>query len=75
MSIRVKCRHCKKEMGHLTGQSVLQHGRVKQMKEEFSEEFITENEEGILTVNSICEHCEKSLLDNPDYYAMQKWIQ
>ncbi|HSO57930.1 MAG TPA: anti-sigma-F factor Fin, partial [Paenisporosarcina sp.] len=28
-----------------------------------------------LTVTSICEHCEKSLRDNPNYYAIQKWIQ
>jgi hypothetical protein len=75
MAIRVKCRHCKTEMGHLSGQSALQHGRVKQMREEFAEEFITQDEEGTLTVTSICEHCEQSLRDNPNYYAIQKWIQ
>jgi hypothetical protein len=75
MAIHVKCRHCKTEMGHLTDRAALQDGRVKQMKEEFAEEFITQDEEGTLTVTSICEHCEKSLLENPDYYAMQNWIQ
>jgi len=75
MAIRVKCRHCKTEMGHLLGQSALQHGRVKQIREEFAEEFFTQDEEGTLTVSSICEHCEKSLRDNPNYYAIQKWIQ
>jgi len=62
-------------MGKLAGQSILQHGRVRQLKEEFSEEFITQDEKGTVTVNSICEHCERSLRENPDYYAMQKWIQ
>jgi len=75
MAIQVKCRHCKAEMGKLAGQSILQHGRVRQLKEEFSEEFITQDEKGTVTVNSICEHCERSLRENPDYYAMQKWIQ
>jgi hypothetical protein len=75
MTIRVKCRHCKTEMGHLTDRSVLEHGRVQQMREEFAEEFITQDEKGTLNVTSICEHCENTLRENPNYYAMQNWIQ
>jgi len=75
MAIRVKCRHCKMEMGHLTDRSALQHDQVKQMREEYAEEFFTQDEEGTLTVTSTCEHCEKTLQDNPNYYAMQNWIQ
>lgn len=75
MAIRVTCRHCKTEIGHIQDHSALQHGRVQQMREEFAEEFITQDEKGSLTVTSICEHCEKSLQDNPNYYAMRNWIQ
>jgi len=75
MTIRVKCRHCKTEMGHLTDRSALDHGRVQQMREEFAEEFITQDEKGTLNVTSICEHCENTLRENPNYYAMQNWIQ
>ena len=75
MAIRVKCRHCKMEMGHVMDHSALQDGRVQQMREEFAEEFISQDEKGTLTVTSICEHCENSLRENPDYYAMQNWIQ
>ena len=75
MAIRVKCRHCKTEMGHLTDRSALDHGRVQQMREEFAEEFITQDEKGTLNVTSICEHCENTLRENPNYYAMQNWIQ
>lgn len=75
MAIRIKCRHCNNEIGHIPDRSVLQDGRVKQMKEEFAEEFFTQDEKGSITVTSTCEHCEKSLQDNPNYYEMNNWIQ
>ncbi|WP_075620339.1 anti-sigma-F factor Fin [Paenisporosarcina indica] len=75
MAIRVKCRHCKTEMGHIPDRTALQHGQVKQLKEEFAEEFITQDEKGSLTITSTCEHCEKTLQNNPNYYEMKNWIQ
>jgi len=39
------------------------------------DDFVEKNEQGETIVHSICEHCEQSLRQFPDYYALKKWLQ
>ena len=75
MAIRVKCRHCDTVMGYFPSDSAERNSRVKELKEEFAEEFIMQDEQGKVTIKSTCEHCEQSLKLFPNYYAINKWIQ
>ena len=75
MAIRVKCRHCDTLMGYLPSESAEKNSRVQEMKEEFAEEFIMQDDQGRVTIKSTCEHCEQSLQLFPDYYSIKKWIQ
>ena len=75
MAICVKCRHCDTVMGYLPSDSAERKSRVKELKEEFAEEFIMQDEQGKVTIKSTCEHCEQSLKLFPNYYAINKWIQ
>jgi hypothetical protein len=62
-------------MGYLPSESAERNSRVKELKEEFAEEFIMQDEQGKVTIKSTCEHCEQSLKLFPNYYAINKWIQ
>ncbi|MDX1807494.1 MAG: anti-sigma-F factor Fin [Paenisporosarcina sp.] len=75
MAIRVKCRHCDTLMGYLPSDSAERNSHVKELKEEFAEEFISKDDLGKVTIKSTCEHCEQSLRLFPNYYAINKWIQ
>ncbi|HEX5564278.1 MAG TPA: anti-sigma-F factor Fin [Sporosarcina sp.] len=76
MAIRYKCRHCATEVGSLPFGSAKETVRMlHQLNEGEEENFVTTCEKGHLTVQCICEQCEKSLREFPDYYSLGKWLQ
>ncbi|WP_040224503.1 anti-sigma-F factor Fin family protein [Bhargavaea cecembensis] len=75
MAIRYRCRHCETEVGRLPFGSAEEVRSLHRLADGDSDDFITEGEDGEVTVQCICEHCEESLDRFPDYYALQKWLQ
>ncbi|MFS0577343.1 anti-sigma-F factor Fin [Sporosarcina sp. 179-K 3D1 HS] len=76
MGIRYTCRHCESEIGTIPFDSVKETVRYLQKWDESEEErFLVYEKNGDLTVRCICEHCEQSLRNFPDYYSLQKWLQ
>ncbi|RHW31744.1 DUF2757 family protein [Lysinibacillus yapensis] len=75
MPVRYRCRHCETEMGTLPfdGDDTIRKLHLFEVGE--IDDYIEKNEQGDTTVHSICEHCEDSLRQFPDYYALKKWLQ
>lgn len=76
MGIRYTCRHCDSEIGTIPFDSVRETVLyLQQLDEHEEEQFLVYEKDGNLTVRCICEHCEQSLRNFPDYYSLQKWLQ
>lgn len=76
MPIRYKCRHCETEIGQLPLDSIddlfLQQNDITPEEQDI---YIKHGAEGDYTVQCICEECQNSLQQFPNYYALKKWIQ
>ncbi len=75
--IHYHCRHCEIELGTLPlklAKKVLPF-ITKIEDEEEGERFLTYEEDGSLTVHTICEQCEQTLQQSPHYYVLEKWLQ
>lgn len=75
MAIHYRCRHCETEVGLLPFDSEESVRKLHQLNEAEAEQYIHKDHNGDTTVDCICEHCEESLKQFPDYYALKKWLQ
>lgn len=75
--IHYHCRHCKTEVGSLPFESAKEALQLIQEMDdrEGDERFLTYQKDGKLVVRCICEQCEQTLQQYPDYYALKKWLQ
>lgn len=75
MPVRYCCRHCKVELGTLPfdADETIQKLHLFEIGE--IDDYVEKNERGETIVQTICEHCEDSLRQFPDYYALKKWLQ
>lgn len=76
MSIVYKCRHC----GHIIGrldQQVVTTSMLgwDNLSPKDKERMIQYKENGDVHIQSICENCEDSLRQHPDYYELEYFIQ
>lgn len=77
VTLRYYCRHCNVEIGALPFESaqevlnLLQKFENKERKEHFHQV----QQDGSFIIHSICEQCEQSLRQFPDYYMYNKWLQ
>lgn len=74
MPIRYRCRHCQVEIGTLPFDAS-QTPRLHQFEIGEIDDYIEQNEQGETTVHSICEQCEESLRQFPNYHALKRWLQ
>ncbi|GGM36700.1 anti-sigma-F factor Fin [Paraliobacillus quinghaiensis] len=76
MAIKYKCHHCNHILGTLDHQYVetnalgLQHLSVEDRKE-----MIQYLSNGDIEIKTICEDCQDTLEQNPDYHALDSFIQ
>lgn len=76
MSIRYTCRHCHTEMGSIPFESAKELiERLHEMEAREGEQFVIQEDSGNWNVRCICEQCEASLRQFPDYYLLTKWLQ
>jgi len=76
MSIVYKCRHC----GHVIGQldqSSVNKSRLglDKLSNEDKEEMVQYHSNGDVHIQAICESCEESLGDHPQYHELDFFIQ
>ncbi len=75
MPIRYKCRHCDTEIGILPFDADETMKKLHLFEIGEVDDYIEQDARGETTVHSICEHCEDSLRQFPDYHSLKKWLQ
>lgn len=75
MTIRFRCRHCETEIGTLPTGTPETIRKLQQFEIGEVDDYIELKKNGDTIVHCICEHCENSLRQFPDYYALNKWLQ
>lgn len=75
MTIRFRCRHCETEIGTLASSTSETIRKLHQFEIGEVDDYIEMNRDGDTIVHCICEHCEESLRQFPDYHALNKWLQ
>lgn len=75
MSVHYRCRHCETEIGTLPFDAEDTIRKLQLFEVGEVDDYIEKDQEGNTTVHCICEHCEDSLRQFPDYYALKKWLQ
>ena len=75
MSDRYRCRHCEVEIGTLPfdADDTIRKLHIFELGE--ADDYVEKDQHGQTTVHCICEQCEDSLKQYPDYHALNKWIQ
>lgn len=75
MPIKYCCRYCQVELGTLPFDADGMITKLHQFEIGEIDDYIEKNEQGETTVHSICEQCEQSLRQFPNYYALKRWLQ
>lgn len=75
MPVRYRCRHCETEIGRLPFDAEETIRKLHQFEVGEIDDYIEKDSRGETVVHSICEHCEDSLRQFPDYYALKNWLQ
>ncbi|MDG5789984.1 anti-sigma-F factor Fin family protein [Evansella sp. AB-P1] len=75
MAIHYYCRHCSKSIGKLSDwEADDQMLGFNQLTDEDRKEMIECDSQGHIQVKVICEDCERTLQENPDYHAFESFI-
>lgn len=75
MPIRYKCRHCNTEIGQLPTSAKETVKRLRLFEIGEMDDFVYSDVKGNTTIHCICEQCEASLREFPNYYSLRKWLQ
>lgn len=75
-SIVFKCRHCASTIGTVSQQHVTEAMLgIHTLTEEEQNEMIHYKENGNMHIQSICEQCEETLGNYPEFHALHYFIQ
>ncbi|MCF6139593.1 anti-sigma-F factor Fin family protein [Pseudalkalibacillus berkeleyi] len=76
MSVYYACKHCNVHIGKLDVSSVATTNLgLDQLTDQEREEYVSYDDDGHVYVKSICEDCYEMLNKNPDYHALDTFIQ
>lgn len=75
MTIRFRCRHCETEIGTVHASTNETIRRLQQFEIGAVDDYVEVKKNGDTIVHCICEQCEDSLRQFPDYHALNKWLQ
>ena len=75
MAVHYFCRHCKNNVGSLSGWDAdEQQLGFNQLSNEERKDMIEYDTQGHMHVKVICEECETTLKENPDYHSQESFI-
>jgi len=76
LSIVYNCRHCGLEIGRLDNQMIdTSLLGFNQLSAEEKQEMIQYRDNGDILVRTICESCQETLGENPQYHELDFFIQ
>lgn len=73
--IRYRCRHCETEIGTLPFDGEETIRKLHQLEIGEIDDYIDKDARGDTIIHTICEHCEDSLRQFPNYYSLKQWLQ
>lgn len=76
MAIQYYCRHCGTSIGTLENEELLVSPELgfDQLSDDEQQQIIQYGSDGHVHVRVTCEHCEEALENNPEWYALERWI-
>lgn len=76
LSIVYKCKHCESVVG-IINQKVVNPETLgwNNLTSDEQQRLITYEVDGHITVKTICESCEQTLKNHPEYHALDHFIQ
>ncbi|TMW69955.1 anti-sigma-F factor Fin family protein [Alteribacter natronophilus] len=75
MAIHYQCRHCQQRIGSIHGQDAdTDKLGFDSLTDEEQAEMIEYDSRGDLHVTTICENCEQTLADHPDYHEYESFL-
>ncbi|MBM7097940.1 MULTISPECIES: anti-sigma-F factor Fin family protein [Alteribacter] len=76
MAIHYQCRHCGTKLGTISEWTADEKTLgFHMLDEEERENMIRYDNRGDIHVDTICEDCEKTLSDHPDYHQYESFLQ
>jgi hypothetical protein len=76
MAIHYQCRHCGVEIGELEDRSVASEQLgFHHLTNDERKEMIHYEQNGEMTVKTICEDCQEALERNPEFHQWETFIQ
>lgn len=75
MPIHYRCRYCETEVGVLPYDADEMIDKLHHFEIGEIDDYIERDAQGKTTVQCICEQCEDSLRQFPDYHALKRWLQ
>lgn len=76
MAVYYTCKHCKVDIGRLDVNTIeTTNLGFNQLTDHEREEYLSYDDQGHVHVKSICEDCYEMLRRNPDYHALDSFIQ
>ncbi|SDZ66424.1 Protein of unknown function [Evansella caseinilytica] len=75
MAIHYYCRHCRKSVGKLSDwEADEERLGFHQLTSEERKDMIAFDSHGHRLVKVICEDCEKTLREHPDYHSLESFL-
>lgn len=75
MAIHYYCRHCHGNVGKLSKwEADLDQLGLNDLSSEERKEMMSYDSQGNIHVKIICEECENTLRENPDYHAYESFL-
>jgi hypothetical protein len=76
MAVYYSCKHCNVHIGKLDAPSIASADLgLDQLTNQEREEYLSYDDQGHVYVKSICEDCYEMLSRNPDFHALDSFIQ
>ncbi|MFC0525650.1 anti-sigma-F factor Fin [Pontibacillus salicampi] len=76
MAVVYRCRHCKQHMAEIGHEQATSHELgIHQLTDQERLEMIRYHENGDIQVETICEHCQEAMENNPHYHELDSFLQ
>lgn len=75
MAIMYTCKHCKFVIGHIKSEGVLTSlFRFQRLSVSGNKQMIHYKANGDVLIRVICKNCEQTLMEHPNYHALEYFI-
>ncbi|PYZ91582.1 peptide ABC transporter permease [Salipaludibacillus keqinensis] len=74
MAVHYYCRHCNSKVGLIDSAVDSRQLGLQQLTEQEKQEMIEYDKEGHVHIRTICEDCEQTLIEYPNYHEQESFL-